>query len=273
MIYKIFYPASFLAEVVEHYWYTKVDLTESAVSYHATPLLQGLAFSFKKCSEEHRYNGETLHLNKEAYLFGQPTCPRLITSTSNGIDILGVKFKPLGIAKITGISMEYMADRIIPAEDIWGNELESICDQMQSANSLENSIAILESFLLKKYLKTSLHYRIDHVRDAILLIDRSKGILNVKTLRHQTNTTRKTLERAFLNYVGLMPKLYCEIVRFNNAKYLMDNNPSFSVNHIAFEAGYYDNSHLSSDFKRFSGLTPTAYRENRETQKLEHLQF
>jgi AraC-like DNA-binding protein len=260
MIYRIFHPVPFLFDVVEHYWYAKVTLTESAIQRYPTPLMQGLAFNFKKQPEEHSYNGKTLTLYKEAYLFGQPTCPRIITTNEHGIDILGVKFKPLGITKITGINMECMADHIIPAEDIWGSELELLCDEMQSAVSLEQMLSVLEKFLINKYIKTSLHYRVDHVQNAIKLIASSNGTIGIKALQSQTNTSRKTLERAFEHYLGISPKLYSRIVRFNAVKEVMDRTPAgVTLTSLAHDFGFYDSSHFAAEFKSFSGTTPSAY--------------
>lgn len=273
MIYRVFHPLPYLYDIVEHYWYSNIDLTTSAIQHYPTPILQGLAFNFKKQSEQHSYNNRTLKLDKQAYLFGQPTCPRVITTNEKGVDILGVKFKPLGITKITGINMECMADQIIPAEDIWGSELELLCDKMQSASSLEHTILVLENFLIKKYESTSLHCRANSAQKAIELIIQSKGTVDIKTLQMQTNTSRKTLERAFLHYLGLMPKLYSRIVRFNAVKQMMDNSPYLSVSDIAFDMDYYDNSHLAGSFKRFSGLTPTDYIENIKTARLKNAHF
>ncbi|CAL1518736.1 helix-turn-helix domain-containing protein [Chitinophaga sp. MM2321] len=273
MIYRVFHPAPYLYDIVEHYWYASIDLTAAAIQHYPTPLLQGLAFNFKKQSEQHTYNNKTLNLDKQVYLFGQPTSPRVITTNENGVNILGVKFKPLGITKITGINMEWIADQIIPAEDIWGKELELLCDEMQSAWSLEQTILVLEEFLIKKYKSTSLHYRANSVQKAIELIDQSKGAIDIKTLQVQTNTSRKTLERAFLHYLGLMPKLYSGIVRFNAVKQMMDCSPCLSVSDIAYDIGYYDNSHLSANFKRFSGLTPTEYIENIRLARLKNAHF
>jgi len=273
MIYRVFHPAPYLRDIVDHYWYSKIDLTVSVVQQYPTPLLQGMAFNFQKKPEQHSYNNKTLRLDQQAYLFGQPVSPRVITSNENGVDLLCVKFKPLGISRITGINMEYIADQIIPATDIWGNEVELLCDEMQSAPTLEQTIGILEKFIIRKYLGTTLHYRINSVQKAIQLIKGSKGILPVNALQQQTNTSRKTLERAFIHYLGLMPKLYSGIVRFNAIKQLMDQTPDLSVSDIAFGLGYYDNSHLAASFKHFSGITPTDYIETIKMERLKNAHF
>lgn len=260
MIQLVFNPSPALSEIVEHFWYSKVDLSAAIQQIYPTPLLQGLTFNFRRLAEHHAYHDKVVTLYKQTYLFGQPTCPREVTTHDEGIDILGVKFKPLGIAKVTGINMEHMADQIIAAEDIWGGEAESLCDQMQSANGLEGAIQVLETFLLNKFNHTRLHYRVHHVGNALSLIADAHGAISIKELQHQTNTTRKTLERAFLNYVGLHPKFYAQIVRFNAAKDWMNKmSPRHNLSEMAYDLGYYDGSHFAAEFKRFCGVTPREY--------------
>lgn len=260
MIYRIFHPAPCLSDIVEHYWYSKVDLESSVVQHYNTPLLQGLTFNFRKLKEQHAYDGKVHELDKQVYIFGQPISHRVSQTSEEGIDIIGVKFKPLGISRITGIEMAYLADRIIAAEDIWGNEIELLCDAMQSANSLEKSLSVLEQFLMDKYIRVNLHYRVNNAHNAIRIIHQSKGAISVKSLQEQTNTSRKTLERAFSTYLGIHPKLYTRIVRFNAIKEWMDQHPAEeSLASMALNFEFYDSSHFISEFKHFAGTTPTNY--------------
>lgn len=260
MIFQIYHPAPHLSEIVEYYWYSKIETTESAIQNYPTPLLQGLAFNFYKKEEQHAYNGKVVKLYKQAYFFGQPTCPRVITPNKTGVDIICVKFKPLGIARVTGINMSHMADSIVAAEDIWGNEIESLCDKMQSEINIESGVRILESYLFSKYLKVKQDYCFQNVSNALCLIDFSQGNYQIKDLQDKTNTTRKTLERNFVQAIGLKPKIYTEIVQFNAVKSRLDDiSQKQKVSDVALDYGYYNSSHLASQFKRFSGLTPKQY--------------
>lgn|GEM_PF-444864 len=270
MIYQVFKPKPELAHIVEHYWYSKVDLSGSVVQHYPTPLLQGLIFNFKKLAEHHTYDGKQVQLYRQAYFFGQPTSSRIVNTNEKGIDILGVKFHPLGIAKITGINMEHVADAIIGADDIWNKELEFICEEIQSARSIQGSIDVLENFLWNKSCNTRIHYRYENVDHAIMLIQRSNGTINMRELQYETNTSRKTLERAFLNFVGLTPKLYSRITRFNALKSIIDNGlVDQNLSRVAFDLGYADGSHLAAEFKCFANMTPSQYMASLQQQNTE----
>ncbi len=265
MIYRIFHPLPVLSDVVDYYLYYKIDTNRPAIQQYATPLLQGMVFNFEKQPQYHIYNGKTVTLYNQAYLFGQGTCPRTIREDHNGVKILGVKFKPLGMTKITGINMEHMADQIIAAEDIWGNEFNLLSDEMLSAPSLEEAVSTLEKFLIKKYIKTNLHHRIENTRKALSMITQQKGNITIKSLQEQTNISRKTLERLFIHSIGIHPKLYSRIVRFNAIKETIDHNLSEeNLTSLALDSGFYDSSHFISEFKKFSGVTPGAYLKSKK---------
>lgn len=122
---------------------------------------------------------------------------------------------------------------------------------------------VLENFLLKKYVKTKIPTRVESVYNALSLLEFYQGNIDIKTLQSLTNTSRKTLERAFSNYLGLKPKFYAEIIRFNNAKKLIDQSSDIDITDISYRMGYYDNSHFAAEFKRFSGQSPTEYFKNK----------
>ncbi|WP_449399491.1 helix-turn-helix domain-containing protein [Chryseobacterium wanjuense] len=58
--------------------------------------------------------------------------------------------------------------------------------------------------------------------------------------------------------MGLSPKEYSNIIRFQNALSLIKNSKqNRSLLDIAFECGYYDHSHLSNEIRRNTGLSPS----------------
>ena len=265
MIDRIFFPTPVLSDVVDFYLYYTIDPDQPSIQHYATPVMQGLVFNFRKQPQYHSYNGKTFTSRAQAYLFGQCTCPRVVSEDENGAEVLGIKFKPLGISKITGINMEHMANQIVAAEDIWGNEFELLCDEMLSAPSLEKMIAILEKFLIGKFIHTTLYHRVNNAQNALSLITSKNGNISVKSLQEQTNTSRKTLERSFMHYVGIHPKLYTRIVRFNVLKEYMDRNfLDENLTSLALKFGFYDSSHFIAEFKNFSGTTPTEYLKSKK---------
>jgi AraC-like DNA-binding protein len=259
MGYAIYFPCEELSEIVECYWHCNVMSGKPLKQHYATPLLQGMAFNFLKLREYHEFDNKKLCLDKTGYVFGQPTSSRLITSDSKGIAVFGVKFKPLGINKLIGINMTHLANRIISLEDIWPNEMDSLYDEMQSAITIMGCIAVLEKFMVKKLLKSHSYYKQEIVAEALSCIQSHKGGLKIDVLQRETCTAKKTLQRAFTECIGITPKLYSRIIRFNHAKVLIEQCQKLDTLDIATQLNYYDQSYFSSEFKQFSGISPSMY--------------
>lgn len=130
---------------------------------------------------------------------------------------------------------------------------------MKESSTIEAALLILERFLVLKYRTTQKHPRMENVAHAVSLIDKKRGNINVQDIQFHTNTSKKTLQRAFIKYLGLRPKVYSQIVRFNHAKQLIDNCSKLDTMNLVYQLGYFDQSHFAAEFKRFSGQTPTGY--------------
>lgn len=71
-------------------------------------------------------------------------------------------------------------------------------------------------------------------------------------------TTRQTLARRFRREIGLTPKEFSRLVRFN-ALLVKAARPGRDWSALAARLGYYDQAHMISEFKRLTGFTPGAF--------------
>src|SRR6185369_16293025 len=97
----------------------------------------------------------------------------------------------------------------------------------------------------------------DLVTEAVGQITRTWGMLDLASLAGHLGISSRQLERRFERRVGLPPKLFGRMQRFQRVFHqIEDGRPSW-VN-AAVACGYYDQAHLIRDFKDFSGEAPTA---------------
>ncbi len=224
-----------------------------------TPTLQALTFNLGGRDEDIFLENQCIRLDKHSYIIGQPLSHRVSLSNPKGINILGVKFTPLGLYLLTGIDMKHISDKIIDAGDIWGNETAILYEQILSKHNNLEQIAVLEQFLKNKRKHSSQCPKVHLLNNAITLL-KSKKMFSVSQLRENNYVTKKTLERYFLNHIGVGPKQYANISRFNHILTYLDGLASEPEWHeIVVSFGYYDHSHLIKDFKRYAGKTPAEY--------------
>jgi AraC-like DNA-binding protein len=67
----------------------------------------------------------------------------------------------------------------------------------------------------------------------------------------------------FRNEVGLTPKLYCRIRRFQNVVAAIHKLREPDLAEMALCCGYFDQAHFIHDFRVFSGVSPSAYLKYR----------
>jgi AraC-like DNA-binding protein len=257
--FNTYRPCEELQDIVEFYWRSSCNLEETLVQEMYTPTLQALTFNLSGLHEDVLLEKGCIRMDKYSYIIGQPLSKRTSRSNPKGIDILGVKFTPIGLYLLTEIDMKHISDKIIDASDIWNNEINFLYDEMLSEKSIQAQICVLERFLIGKRRKNSYCSKILMVQNTLGLME-SRKMFSVSALREESPVTKKTLERYFLNHIGVTPKQYANISRFNNVLAYVDGLSSEPDWHdIIVSFGYYDQSHLIRDFKRYAGRTPTEY--------------
>jgi AraC-like DNA-binding protein len=88
------------------------------------------------------------------------------------------------------------------------------------------------------------------------------GALRVEPLMDETGWSRRHVTERFRRQLGVSPKAYARLLRFEHARALLSafpSSPGRTVADVAMEAGYYDQSHLTRDFTALGGLTPGAF--------------
>jgi transcriptional regulator GlxA family with amidase domain len=70
--------------------------------------------------------------------------------------------------------------------------------------------------------------------------------------------SRRHLTGLFTEAVGLPPKTYARLLRFQRARQLIASGDDTTLAQVALDAGYYDQAHLNRDFREFAGAPPTA---------------
>jgi transcriptional regulator GlxA family with amidase domain len=133
------------------------------------------------------------------------------------------------------------------------NEIE---EKMMLAESNARRVEILTDFLERRLIKAE--RQPPGVFEAIKYIIRTNGATKVEMLAKQNFQSTRQFERNFKRLAGFSPKLFSRIIRFQSAlaEY---NNKNKSLTEIAYQCGYYDQSHFIQDFKEFSGHNPREY--------------
>ena len=170
------------------------------------------------------------------YAYERGTGSLLVRFTPQGAACLG-----LPASQITGHSVPL--DAILPAAGV-----REAIERLQSASTQPARVALVEQLLM------TLPFAQDRV--IARAIELLSGPLPVAQVAKTLALSERQLERRFLSRVGITPKRFATLRRFERALELARRAPSLS--HLALDSGYYDQSHFIREFRGFAGMAPSA---------------
>lgn len=170
------------------------------------------------------------------------------------VESFAVFFQPFGFWQLFGIPNSELRDSAYPGRDLLGSAVDRLWLQMAEARSFERRVEIIEAFLIKKAhtaaKQTSLMTAATH-------IFQQHGMARIATVADDSGLSIRQFERKFKADVGVTPKLFAKISRFQTALDTKLRTPRLSWMTIAQECGYHDQMHMLHDFKGLAGETPT----------------
>lgn len=189
-------------------------------------------------------------------LAGQRTSLVKQTTGSNFINVQ-IVFQPTAVFRLTGIPAHELINQHLDATNIFHKSIQFTLEQLQSAKGYAEMLSIIDRFGMELVR----HSRKDMFPlDAISrqMIQRNENV-SLDWLAEGACLCTKQFKRKFYESVGVNPKTYARIIRFNRAFNLKNRYPDRDWLGIAIECGYYDYQHLVKDYKEFTGLTPNAF--------------
>ncbi|MEN7548069.1 helix-turn-helix transcriptional regulator [Rapidithrix thailandica] len=261
MNYYTFPPPAKLAGYVKNFWVFESDMTKGDLHTHLSTasVYPKLTFLYKG-----KFN-ELLPSRKINSLFtmgvqGQTQrFTQLIATESTGV--FGVYLFPHAIPRLFSIPASALSDQVMEWDYFLSDESRRLEEKMLLATNNRERLKIMTGFL-EGLLENSIRYN-DEVMNSIMLLNQKQGNLNIKEFTGQYALSQRQFERKFKEYTGFTPKKYARIIRFETAL-CQSLHQEKSLTEIAYDCGYYDQSHFIHEFKEFSGYHPKAYLANSE---------
>ncbi len=167
----------------------------------------------------------------------------------------GIFFQPTGLSRLFGVPVNELSARSFEAPDVIGKVICELHARLAELNRFEDRARAAEHFLLP-YANRSRAY--DPMTIAADHIFRARGVVRIENLTRGYGLGRRQFERRFSASIGLTPKLFARVARFQTA---LDTKVAFPNRRwldIAHGLGYHDQMHLIHDFHDLAGAPPEA---------------
>ena len=165
-----------------------------------------------------------------------------------------IKLKPAALTQLFGLSMDQYLDKIVELETIPNPKLTALKAKVLPFENEQRLKVVLDDY----FIGLSQNATKNPLQNTLDLIFNSNGMAPVSEMAAVAGVGERQLERLFKKYIGLSPKYYARIIRFNYIFQLIKSKNSTWAE-IVYQSGYYDQSHFIRNFKAFTGEDPSSY--------------
>jgi AraC-like DNA-binding protein len=171
-----------------------------------------------------------------------------------------IKFKPTGLYRLLGMPANVFCNQAIDGQLVYAGFFQEITERLMSCKSIYECIHVIEPYLLNLMLKQRKIRSSTAIDQMTGLIFKDKAPANIAVFLQEICLSERQLERNFIKEVGTTPKLYSNMVRFENLLHHKINFPDKNWTTLTYEFNYYDQMHLIKSFQRFLGVSPGNFR-------------
>jgi AraC-like DNA-binding protein len=257
MLYLTYAPKPPISEFVDYFWLFDGGQTprkERIVPSGTTELVINLRddqiriHNLAQSKQQKRFSGAVL---------SGPYSSTFVVDAMQHESMLGVHFKPGGALPFLGALASELTDAHADLADLWGRSGLELREHLCDVGTPWQRFQIMEETLTNRLRRS----RKGHVAVTIAL----NGFgpygtgSSVRDVARDVGICQRRFSKVFAAQVGLTPKVFCRILRFQRVRTLADQIEKPDWAQIASICGYFDQSHLINDFEEFSGSTPTSY--------------
>ena len=189
---------------------------------------------------------------------GTVTGPMSGVGRTEGADrpeMVGIYFKPARAGSFLRVAVSDLTDNAVGIDDLWGTNGSRMASELCELDE-SGRIDRLESTLLA-HLGTCRprtgSLRLEMLTASVL---RRRGRVTVDAMAQAAGVSRQHLTRQFREHLGIGPKLYSRLARFQSGLAYAGSRERIDWAQAAVEMGYADQSHMIAEFRQFSSLTP-----------------
>lgn len=254
LIYREHEPGAALRGHVQCLWEMNGDCTQASPHRIVPDGCMSLVLNFGAPAEQLLEAG-VARPQPRTLVIGEMRRPIALQSRGR-VDLVGVRFWPGALRAFLAEPVSGLVDRVTgdaPLGTALARRISRTVHDAEPADRLRLLQAALASELQTQSLTD------DVVVTAVRALVHRQGRVRIDGLAEELGVSRRFLERRFVERVGIPPKSLANVLRFRRALSQIEARPDGWAE-VSADCGYYDQSHLIRDFKRFTGFTPKAYR-------------
>ncbi len=235
---EVIQPSTELSPYIKNYWFLKAKTVNQVQSIIPTGNIN-LYF--------HRGNQLLLESSNSflpnIFICGQSTTYSNVIQ-SGITDMICVVFQPSAARMFFKEPMSELKGQSVDLDLLTNSGISELGKRLQGTFDNRVCVSLIESFLEKEYLYSK-EYNLKKVTAIVNAVD--VGNVNIENLTTISCLSYKQFKRIFAEYVGLNPKEFMRIVRFQRVLHVLQTTPNINFTELTYICEYYDQSHLINE--------------------------
>lgn len=251
-VYALARPAPVLAPFIENYWFVftppgeSLDLRVDVFVDARADLVFNMGAAYMRAEP-----GRAVML-RHSNLDAQRVHPITIRQRGH-IIVAGARFHTAGLAAFVP-SVHGWTNRVVPIVAAFGGDIVPLQRALRDAvGQPQAQGALLDAFFTARLDATDAKKVLWSLKSKI---ETERGLVRMDTLCEDAGISIRQLDRLFRQHLGISPKTFARIARFQTAIGLLKKDPGGTLADVAARCGYYDQSHFVHEFRRFAGTAP-----------------
>ena len=179
-----------------------------------------------------------------------------IVDTSDMADLIGIVFEPAGFPAFASDRADLFSNRSVDLEDACGAPVRDLRHRLRELTSPAERLLCLERILSEAFGPRLLlpramqHCAVDY---ALRRFANPSSVTAIRDVARSTGWSERRFSQIFREQVGLSPKVWCRIQRFQRAVKELHSGADVRWSKLALDCGFYDQSHFANEFRAFWG--------------------
>ncbi len=259
MNYKEFAPTDALKPFILAYYQLEIDEKEN---YSDTAFATGcieMMFNIGGGTWQTK-TVDGYHIHPSSELWGQVLEPISFKATGKNNKMFGVRFYPESASLFLDDDVFHFNNQISSLQEVLGNAIPVLHEKLFDTTSPQERVAILDQFFLTKLVNNQKYIsKTQLIKSALTQINLKEGHLDLEKMADKYGISSRYLNKLFVQNTGVSPKQYHQIIRFQQSLQLL-NKGTESLTAIAYQSGYFDQSHFIKEFKKFTRTLPSDFQ-------------
>lgn len=253
-MYLILPPHPSLAPYIDNYWFlnTQRPADDALREQIFVDVRADILFNFGAAYVRESADGTVTTL--AASNVDAPRDQPVSVVQSGHVRLVGVRFKPGGLAAFVPMPVGHLLNLTAETGDVLGAVVHELESRLYDAPTAAAQKILLDGFFLSRLSPPNKYT----LAQAVIRRLDAGDTTRIDQLAGEFGYSARTLDRVFTQVVGVPPKVYARIARFQRALALLTQ--PIALTEVALAAGYFDQPHLTREFRALAGQTPERTR-------------